>query len=338
MKILITGAAGFIGSHLAESLKSDGHRIRCTFLKGEDTSFLKQLGCELEEADLKDVSSLEKAVQGMDAVYHLAALSRYDAKVPDEEYYAVNAEGTRHLLELGRVYGVKQFVYISSIEALGLSQDGKPLVETSPSHPRNIYGKTKYEGELACREYFKKYNMDVRIVRPPTTYGPREYLILQRIFKPVSRGFFVVFGSGDALVEFCYIKNQVEGIKLAAQNGRPGETYIISDAVPYRFKDVIFEMAGQMDKKIILLRLPYALSWLVAVAFESLSRVLKFYPFYVKQTGRPPFSRATLQWAAKSAIFCDISKAKNELGYRPKYALAEGLKETIEWYRKEGLL
>jgi nucleoside-diphosphate-sugar epimerase len=338
MKILVTGASGFIGSHLAGSLLADGHRVRCAFRKGDDTSFLSSLGCELMEADLRDSMSLEKAVQGMDVVYHLAALSRYDARVPDEEYRRINVEGTRLLLEHSRKSGVKTFIYVSSIEGRGLSHDGLPLAENTPSNPRNMYGRTKYEGEVVCLEYVNKYGMDVRIVIPPTTYGPREHLILQRIFRPVSRGFFILFGKGDALIEFCYIKNQIEGMKLVAERGRTGEAYIISDERPYEFREVIEEMGKQMGRRILLLKIPYPVAWATAVFFEISSKVLRFYPFYVKETGRPPLSRPTLQWATKSAIYCDISKAKKELGYKPRYSLAEGLKETVDWYREQKLL
>ena len=147
-----------------------------------------------------------------------------------------------------------------------------------------------------------------------------------------------MFGKGDALIEFCYIKNQISGIKLVAEKGLAGQSYIISDERSYAFKDVIQEMAKAMDKKIFLLKIPYPLAWSMAVFFELASKIFKFYPFYVKETGRPPLSRPTLQWATKSAIYCDISKAMNELGYRQKYSLSEGLKETVEWYRDHGLL
>ncbi|MCK5708624.1 MAG: NAD-dependent epimerase/dehydratase family protein [Candidatus Aureabacteria bacterium] len=338
MKVLITGAAGFIGSHLAEDLASNGHSVRCLYREGDDTSFLSPLGCELIKGDLNDAASLKKAVDGMERVYHLAALSRYDASLPDEVYYKINAKATEDLLELSINSGVDTFVYISSIEGRGLSTDGKPLTEKSPSNPRNIYGKTKYEGEVICREYAKKNKIKVKIVITPTTYGPREYLIMQRIFRPVSKGFFVLFGKGDALIEFCYIKNQIMGMKLIADNGISGESYIISDERSYQFKEVIKEMAKCMNKKIFLLKIPYVVAWLMAVFFEAASKIFKFYPFFVKETGRPPISRPTLQWAAKSAIFCDISKARDELGYVPIYSLAEGMKETIDWYRENGYL
>ena len=143
MKVLITGATGFIGSHLAQSLVKDGHEVRCLYRKGEDTTFLDALKCEMVCGDLRDRDSLENAVKGVKSVYHLAALSRYDATADTDDYYKVNVAGTRHLLEFSRRYNIETFIYISSVEGRGLSQDGNPLTESSPSHPRNIYGKTK---------------------------------------------------------------------------------------------------------------------------------------------------------------------------------------------------
>ncbi len=337
-KVLITGAGGFIGSHLAEEFRKYDYKVRCLLMENEDSKFLESIGCEIVYGDIRDKDSIERAIDGVDLVYHLAALPRFDATIPEEEYYRVNVYAVKNMLEICRLKNVETFIYVSSIEGRGITVDGKALTEDSPSNPRNIYGKTKYLGEIVCKSYFLKYQMDVRIVIPPTTYGPREYLILQRIFKPVSKGFFVLFGKGDALIEFCYVKNMVKGMFLVYKKGEKGESYIISDLSPYPFKKVIQEIGKQSGKKLFLVKIPVPIAYIIAFMFEVLSKVFRFYPFYVKATGRPPFSRATLQWAVKSAIFCDISKAVKELGYQPDFSLEEGLKETILWYKKNNLL
>ena len=151
-----------------------------------------------------------------------------------------------------------------------------------------------------------------------------------------NKGFFVLFGDGKALIEFCYLKNLIQGLNLVCEKGSPGETYFISDERSYAFSEVIREMARQLDKKILLLKIPYPLAWGLGWACEAIAKVFPFYPFFVKSTGRPIFSRNTLKWAAKSAVFCDITKSKKLLGYKPAYSLFEGIHETVAWYRANG--
>jgi nucleoside-diphosphate-sugar epimerase len=338
MNVLVTGATGFIGGHLARELTRSGRRVRCLFRKSEHASLISSWGCEPFPGDLASRDSLEHAVRGMDEVYHLGAIARHDAGRPESDYRQVNLEGTRLLLEASRKASVGQFIYMSSIEAVGPSRDGKPLTEASPLIPRNVYGRSKMEAENACRQFCLSTGFPVKIVRPPAVYGPGELLVLQRMFRPVSKGFFILLGSGDALMEFCYIKNLLQGIKLVAEKGRPAEAYFLSDERPYMFREVVLEMAKQMEKKIFLLKVPAPAALALAVFFEAASKVLRFYPFYIKATGRPPISRETLSWTLKSTMFLDISKAKRELGFTPEYSLVDGLKETVEWYRSAGLL
>jgi len=224
------------------------------------------------------------------------------------------------------------------MEAVGLSKDGRPLNENTEPFPRNIYGRSKLEGEKAVREYHNRYNTDAVIVRIPMIYGPRNLLHLKRLFKTVKRGYYPVVGWGGALMEFCYVKNAVHGLRLAMEKGEDGHIYFISDERSYRFREVILAIADELGVNLKLLSMPPPAATAIGFSFEVLSRFLKFYPFTFEGTGRPAFSRDTVSWMARNALFCDTSKAKRDLGYAPKYTMREGIRDTIEWYKTIGVL
>jgi len=337
-KVLITGAAGFIGSHLADSLLEDGIPVRCLTKPESDISHLAGSRSEIISGDVKDPASLAPAMEGVHTVYHLAAISRLDANVPDEEYYKTNVEGTRNVLESARRAGVKRVLYTSTIESVGTSKDGAPLTETTPPAPRNIYGITKLEAEKLVLDYHRQYGMETFVVRPPMIYGPRELILCQRLFRIVQRGFYPIIGSGRALTEFCFVKNQVCGIRLAAENGKPGQVYFISDDRSYTIEEIVDAIASELGTPVVKPHIPVRLALLMGLTFEILSKLFRFYPFVIPQTGRPPFSRKTVEWTSESRLFCDISKARQELGYRPPYSLKEGIHQTVDWYKKKGYL
>ncbi|MEN6509869.1 MAG: NAD-dependent epimerase/dehydratase family protein [Smithella sp.] len=337
-KVLITGAAGFIGSHLADSLLQDGIPVRCLTKPESDISHLAGSRSEIISGDVKDPASLAPAMEGVHTVYHLAAISRLDANVPDEEYYKTNVEGTRNVLESARRAGVKRVLYTSTIESVGTSKDGAPLTETTPPAPRNIYGKTKLEAEKLVLDYHRQYGMETFVVRPPMIYGPRELILCQRLFRIIQRGFYPIIGSGSALTEFCFVKNQVRGIRLTAENGKPGQVYFISDDRSYTIEEIVDAIASELGTPVVKPHIPVRLALLMGLTFEILSKLFRFYPFVIPQTGRPPFSRKTVEWTSESRLFCDISKARHELGYRPPYSLKEGIHQTVDWYKKKGYL
>lgn len=337
-RVLVTGAAGFIGSHLVDALAADGITVRSFDLPGAALANLRNTRSEVVTGDIRDRESLRRAVRGMDAVYHLAAISRHDARVPDAEYEAVNIQGTRNVLEMADEAGVKRVLFTGTIEAVGMSKDGKPLTEETPQVPRNIYGKSKLDAENVVRHYASRRGMNTVVVRPPMTYGPRELLLCARLFKPIQRGLYPLVGDGQALTEFCYVKNQVHGIRLAMDRGVSGSVYFISDGRPYPISEVVLSIAREMGVRVYMPHLPIPVAYALGFTFEMLSKVLRFYPFLIPQTGRPPFSRKTVAWTSESRLYVDISKAQRELLYTPNHSMESGLKETVQWYRENGYL
>jgi UDP-glucose 4-epimerase len=352
MKVFVTGGTGFIGSHLVDRLVKEGHEVVCLVKKNlsnfkklgmeaVDVSYLKQIGVEIVSGDLRDKESLikiAKNVKDIDVIFHLAALARAYEYLGVKDYFLTNVEGTRNLLEAFKNYPIRRFVYISSIEAVGGSKTKKPLTENSPCNPVGIYGRTKRLAELMTLSYFREHNMPTCILRFPMTYGPRSTLLWPRLFNIVRKGVYPVIGSGNTKFEFCFVGNEVEGMMRAAEaENINGEIFFISDERSYSIKEVLNAIAEEMNVNLKIFHLPYVFVYPVAISFEALSKIFKFYPFAVPETGRPAFSRKTIRWTTKDTWVCDISKAKKLLNYRPPFSLKDGLRMTINWFREIGL-
>jgi len=335
MKILVTGAAGFIGSHLVEALARAGHEVVSLVLPGEDLCNLSQVSTAIVQGDIRRRDSLRPAMAGVDVVYHLAAISRFDRNVPEPEYEAVNVAGTRNVLEVASAAQVRRVLFTATIEAVGVSRDGRPLTEESPQLPRNVYGASKLAAEQLVADFRGEHGLDTVVVRPPMTYGPREPLLYSRLFGIIRKGLYPLIGDGQALTEFCYVRNQVQGIRLAAERGRPGAIYFISDPRSYSIEEIVRTIAGIMRVRVITPHIPVPLALLLGLGFELASKILPFYPFLIPQTGRPPFSRKTVEWTSQSRLFVDLSKARRELGYQPDYDLEQGVRETVAWYEQQ---
>lgn len=207
MKVLVTGGTGFIGSHLVDLLVEKNYNVRVLVRKGdvhpayddkvnqEILEHEKNLGVEIVYGNLLDKKSLEKACEGIDIIYHLAAIARQYEGLPTQVYYDINTFGTKNLLDACLKNKVKRFVYTSTKDACGPSLDGKPLTEKTILHPVIVYGKSKLGGEILSLYYYKKFGLPVTIIRPPLIYGER-YPLLARYFRTVKKGIFPIFGSG----------------------------------------------------------------------------------------------------------------------------------------------
>jgi UDP-glucose 4-epimerase len=348
MKMLVTGGAGFIGSHLVDLLVEKKYDIRVLVRKGKVhpayknpkekkiLEHLKKLGVEIVYGNLMDKKSLEDAVKGCDIVYHLAAIAHTYEGLPEKIYYNINVIGTKNLLDVCLKNDVKRFVYTSTIESCGPSLDAKPVNERKKPKPVCLYGQTKLGGEVLSLYYHKKYALPVVVVRPPMIYGDRNPLLL-RFFKTIKKGIFPIFGSGNSLFEFCYVKNEAYGIYLVGEKGKPGEVYFISEG-SHRIKDVVKTTGEVMGIDLKIISIPKPIGYAIGLSCEVLSKIFPFPPFRVRETGRPYISRRTIKWTTNDLYICDISKARKQLGYKPLFSLKEGLERTIKWYKEKKLL
>ena len=345
----VTGGAGFIGSHLSELLLENGWKVKILVRNGEmhsaynDTVYsevidmLKSKGAEIFEGDLNDINGFSDKLEGSDVVFHVAGVAYPYYGLPDEVYFQVNTDASVNLAKECEKKNVKRFVYISSIEAAGPSLDGKPLTEDSSRHPTDAYGQSKKKSEDILLKFNEDSKMGISIVRPPMTYGERSPL-LSRAFNVIKSGYFPMFGKKDAYFEFCYVKNLVYGIYLAGiKEEAVGNVYFISEN-SYKIIETMREVGREIGNEIRIIRIPKNVAYKLGRFMEILSVIFPFYPFRGDEIGSPLFSRKTVDWVTNDQYICSTEKAKNHLGYAPKYSRADGIKNIIKWYREKGIL
>ena len=334
----MTGADGFIGSHLVEALVARGCRVRCLVLREAGRVMLEHLDVDVVVGSILDEGIVLEATVNIESIYHLAAVPNWQARVSDEQYHETNVLGTRRLLEVACENEVRRFILASSMEVVGLSLDGNPVDETSPVRPTNIYGRSKSEAEKVVGEYAASGAVETVVVRFPTVYGPRNVLHLKRFFRAARSGLFPLVGDGKALMEFCYVGNAVYGLILAGEKAVSGEVFFVSDARSYTLEEVVSAIGSELGVRVRFIKVPKAFALALGWGVETLARVFRFPPFVLEGTGRPVFSRRSVLWMAESRSFCSVEKARAVLGYQPPYSLHEGVRETVRWFREAKLL
>lgn len=324
MKVLVTGGTGFIGSYLVKKLISDGHYVFCLVRDLKKGEMLRIGGAVLINGDIRDSSFIEKIPEGIDLVYHLAGvLRKWD--IPAQVYYDTHVRGTGNLLQACVNKRIKRFIHCSSVTVLGTS--GEALFdEKSPYQSTGIYENTKAEAEKLVLTYVNNGEIEATIIRPTIVYGPADLHVL-RLFKAIKNGRFPLIDSGKALLQPTYIEDVISGFELCLNNKGVNQIYILAGERPItvrEFVNIIAKIMGVMPPKI---NIPRHIANFIALTFEVAGKVFKF---------TPPFTRANIKFFTENKA-CKINKAIKELGYKP-INLEEGLRKTIEWYKKNGYL
>lgn len=349
MKILVTGGTGFTGSHLVKHVLREGHK--CVALDNQSSpnprqaalvEELKGLGAEVVTGDVTVEADLKRAIEGCDAVYHLAAAFR-NINVSKKVYDDTNIEAMKTLLRLCLEAGVKKVIYCSTQGVHGdiasLSENPpRPGSEDSPIKPEDYYQFTKYEGEKVVAEFLKEHpDFDVTILRPTALYGPGDPARFLMMYRQVKKGWFPFFGRGGAFYHPVYVENFCDAFSLAlARPESKGRTYIIADDKYYTIAEIVgkiadIEKADGMIRGCRMVHLPfYPMYWLSFVV----AAVWKILP------GDPPIFPRRVDWYRQNRGFVTgpESRAFKELGYVPKVGLDEGLKRTYDWYKANGFL
>ncbi len=323
MKALVTGSNGFVGSHLVEGLLRKGYEVHCLVRRTSDLRWLKGLSVKLVYGDVTWPESLKGAAAGVDYVYHAAGL----VKARDQQTFdSVNARGTANLLRAcwkgsGRL---RRFVLISSQSAGGPSPDGRPLTEESEPRPVSRYGRSKLKGELEARQWGNR--LPITIVRPPVIFGLRDRGMLP-FFKMVKKGIAVLV-RGERHASFVYVKDLVAGTISAGESEvAVGQTYYIGGERGHAWREFAEAAARAAGRRVLMVSAPKGAVTLLGAVNSVLAEI----------TGRARMvDRQKAREILQPDWLCDISKAREQLGYSPRYSLERGLAETIRWYEKEG--
>ncbi len=322
MRVLITGAGGFVGSHLVDSQLAQGQMVRAVDVHLERLAHIaSDPALERVNGDITDNALLPDLMSGVDTVYHLAS-AHLDVSQPDSHYHRVNVAATEGLLKAARTAGVRRFVHCSTNGVLGEIQH-IPADETAPCHPTNIYEQTKLLGEQAALTFCQETDFPVVVARPAWVYGPR-CPRTARLLRTIKKGRFVMFGNGRTLRHPIYITDAVRGLELCAEQGRPGEIYFIAGERPVTLNELTEAIALAQGVKPPKMRLPMPLGMAAAYGAQAAFSLLR---------RQPPISRRTLDFYLKDNAY-DISKARRDLGFAPQIDLPTGLSETLRVSQK----
>ena len=324
---LVTGACGFVGSHMLDLLIEREMKVRAMDLESADRGYVDKLGVEFIPADLTRKETLRPALDGVDYVFHTASVFDYSA--PWNLLYRVNVEGTRNLCEVALETNPEIIVHWSSGAIYGVPKE-LPTRETSPIKPSNNYEKSKWMQEQTAIEFHKKYGLPVTVMRPASIYGPRSrYGAIIPILMLARGELQAIPGSGKTMGAFVHVKDVIgSALFLAGKKEAIGESYNVADDSHYTNEELLLYAAELLDVKIPKFHIPALVINLMAWWSE----------WKAKLGGKKPVLERDAVKYLFHDYWVDNSKIK-ELGYKLTYPdIKEGLKETIRWYKDEGWL
>ncbi len=325
-RIAVTGATGFLGSHLSERFIADGNQVSIFVRDLKKASAFEGRVVKTVVGDIADQSRLNELMRDIDVAVHLVSNFRI-ASGPPESYRKINVEGTKAAVRAARAQGVKRFVYCSTIGVHGSVKD-TPATEKSPYNPGDLYQETKTEAERFCLDEAKQEGMEIVVVRPTSLYGPGDMRML-KMFKMLAKKTFFTVGPCNENFHAVYIDDIVEGfIKVIETPGINGEVFFIGGAEYLPLKAYINTAAEAVGAPPPFLHFPYWFFYSAAVLCESIC-----VPFGIE----PPLHRRRVRFFKNNRAF-SIQKAQEVLGYKAKVSLKDGMKRTVDWYRQNGFL
>jgi nucleoside-diphosphate-sugar epimerase len=330
VKVLVTGATGFTGGHLAQYLAGRGDDVRALVRSRSrdrfDRSPLPGHGVNAVDGDLMDAASVRRAAEGVEVVYHIAATYR-EAGQPDSAYRAINVEGTRHVLEAALAAGARRVVHCSTGGVHGHIAN-PPANEDAPFNPGDVYQETKLDAERLAREFGVTRGLDVVVARPIGIYGPGDRRFLT-MFRGLARGRFPMIGDGRPFYHLTFIDDLVDGFRLCGTvASAKGRTYILAGPRYTTLEQLVQMVAKELNVAPPRVHLPVWPFWTAGLLCEMVCVPLRV---------EPPIYRRRVDFYTKSRAF-DTTRARTELGFAPKVDLHDGIKRTADWYRSEGLL
>ncbi|MFD2740006.1 NAD-dependent epimerase/dehydratase family protein [Sulfitobacter aestuarii] len=321
---LVTGAGGFVGSHLVRYLADRGVRVRAMVRKPEQAAALEGLAEEVVIGDLQEPETLAPAVSGVAGIYHIAAVFRQEG-LADEVFREINATGVRRMLDAGIEAGVPRFI-LCSTNGVHSDIDHPPADENYPFNPGDIYQQTKLEGELIAMEYFHEGRIRGLALRPTMIWGPGDGR-MRKLFRMIAQRRFFYIGRGEALTHWIDVRDLCAAFKLAMDAEElNAEAFLIGGATFQTLRETTAEIAGQLGVKEPSLHLPVAPMMTLAWLTEMMCKPLGV---------EPPLFRRRVNFFLKNRAY-STDKAEKVLGFRPKQDLAGEISDIIAAYRISG--
>lgn len=326
---VVTGATGLLGSHIAEHLRERGERVRALVRPTSDTTFLQQIGVELAVGDLNDPDSLRRALAGADVVYHCAA--RVGDWGPWRVFQREVIDATSNLLDACRTVRVGRVLHVSSIIVYGHPHVGEAQFTEDEPLGQNLwmwdyYCRAKVRAEELCRQY----PGDLTIVRPSWIYGERDRTTLPRVLKALDAGRVAIIGSGDNLLNMVYAGDVAEGaIRAATHPQAKGQAYNLSSEGELKQQEFLDLLTDELGRPRIRGRVSYPFAYCAGWFSEAIGRM-------IRMRRAPHLTRYAVALIGRSTRF-SIAKAREQLGWQPRVGVQEGVRRTLEWYRKEHL-
>ena len=322
MKTLVTGATGFVGSHLAEALRRRGDEVTALARSAAKAAALEPLGVRVVSGDLHDRAALERAVEGQDVVYHVAGLV---AARTEPACQAANRDGTRHVVEAAARAGAGRLVFVSSMAAAGPTARGRPLRGDEPPRPVTAYGRSK----LAAEAVVTGSRLAWTIVRPPMVYGPRDQEVL-KVFRLARVGLAPVLGDGTQELSAVHGADLADALVAAGTTaGAVGHTYYACHPEVFTGAEMALAVGRAMGKRLAVIRIPAAIGRGVLRVTEAAARLVGQTTILTADKANEFYQPA---WTA------DPEFLARDTGWRAIRNLETGLAETYAWYRTAGWL
>jgi nucleoside-diphosphate-sugar epimerase len=320
-RVLVTGGTGFVGSHVVELLLEQGYAVTCLVRDTNHLSWLQGRNITVVRGDCTDADSLKEATRGVSTVIHLAGLTK--AKHASE-YYRVNHLGTRNVLTTCAETnpGIRKFVFISSLAAVGPSPDGRLLTESDEPRPVSDYGKSKLLAEQEALRYRDRF--PVVILRPSAVYGPRDRDMFE-LFRWASQGMTLSMAGGERFINPCFVSDLAGAVLKAATTATPsGSIYFIAESRSYSWTEFRRTLLATGGVSAIDIKIPVS----VAYGIGLISELIALFGPRAAVT-----SRQKIREASQRSWLCSTAEAETELGFSHAFSLEQGLRITWQWYR-----
>lgn len=322
MKALVTGATGFVGSHVAEALRQRGDDITALARSPRKAEPLTAIGARVVAGDLHDAVALQRAVEGQDVVYHVAGLV---AARSEAEFLRANREGTENVVAAMEREGVSRLVLVSSLAAAGPAPRGAPLSGDEPARPVTAYGRSK----LAAEQTVRRSGLSWSIVRPPIVYGPRDREVL-KVFRLARLRIAPVFGDGAQELVAVHAGDLAAAlIAVATSPASRGRTYTACHPEVFTSAEFVVAVAAAMGRSVTRLHIPESVGRVVLSLTEAAAKLARQSTILTSDKANEFFQPA---WTG------DPAPLTRDTGWRAAYDLKNGLAHTHRWYREAGWL